>query len=325
MSEPSLPWRPSGSLARLRQRARLLAGVRAFFAARDVLEVDTAQLVNHAVTDRHLRPAEVRWTPGGAPRYLHTSPEYAMKRLLAAGSGDIYQLCHVFRGEEQGALHNAEFTLVEWYRLGWSLDALMREVDELLRALLGAAAGGATRVVRYDQAFLETLGCNPLDAPDRALAECARAHGSDAALVRGCGRDELLDLLMAIHVGPRLGHDGPVFVERYPASQAALARLDDADPRVALRFELYLRGVELANGFEELTDEASQRARFRADQAARAQRGLPVPAIDEFLLAALRAGLPPCAGVALGFDRVLMIACGARAIGEVLAFSAERA
>ena len=325
MSAPPVPWRPSGSLARLRERARLLAAVRAFFAARDVLEVDTAQLVRHAVTDLHLHSAEVRWSPGASPRYLHTSPEHAMKRLLAAGSGDIYQLCHVFRGEEQGALHNAEFMLVEWYRLGRSLAALMSEVDELLRALLGAAAGGDTRVVSYEQAFVEALGCNPLDAPDRALAECARAHGSDAALVRGCGRDELLDLLMGAHVGPRLGHDGPVFVERYPASQAALARLDEADPRVALRFELYLRGIELANGFEELADEAQQRARFRADQAARAQRGLPVPEIDEFLLAALRAGLPPCAGVALGFDRVLMIASGAREIGEVMAFGAERA
>ena len=291
MSESQPPWRPNGSLALLRQRAQLLAAVRAFFAARDVLEVDTAQLVHHAVTDLHLHSAEVRWSPGVAPRYLHTSPEHAMKRLLAAGSGDIYQLCHVFRGEEQGALHNAEFMLVEWYRRGLSLAALMREVDELLRALLGAAVGGDTRVLRYEQAFVEALGCNPLDAPDRALADCARARGSDAALVRGCGREELLDLLMGAHVGPRLGHDGPVFVERYPASQAALARLDEADPRVALRFELYLRGIELANGFEELADEAQQRARFCADQAARAQRGLPVPDIDEFLLAALRAGL----------------------------------
>lgn len=325
MSAPTVPWRPSGSPARLRERARLLAAVREFFATRGVLEVDTPQLVNHAVTDLHLHSAEVRWNASGKARHLHTSPEYAMKRLLAAGSGDIFQLCHVFRGEEQGPLHNAEFMLLEWYRCGWDLAALMHEVDALLRALLGNAAGAAMRVLRYEQAFVESVGCNPLDDPDRVLADCACAHGSDPALVRACARDELLDLLMGTHVGPRLGHDGPVFVERYPASQAALARLDPADPRVALRFEAYLHGIELANGFEELADEAQQRARFRTDQAARAQRGLTVPAIDEWLLEALRSGLPPCAGVALGFDRLLMIACGARTIGEVMAFSAERA
>jgi lysyl-tRNA synthetase class 2 len=303
----------------------MLASVREFFASRNVLEVDTPMVVNHAVTDLHLHAVEVNWRSGGNRRYLHTSPEYAMKRLLAAGSGDIYQLCHAFRGEERGALHNAEFTLVEWYRCGWNHVSLMREVDELLRTLLGTGAGAATRVMTYEQAFVEFLGCNPLEDPDHVLADCARARGSDPELVRRCGRNELLDLLMAECVGPRLGLDGPVFVERYPASQAALARLDDADPRVALRFELYLHGIELANGFEELADEEQQRARFQADQAARAARGLPVPEIDELLLAALRAGLPPCAGVALGFDRVLMIAGGAREIGDVLAFSAGRA
>jgi len=326
VSAPPPDWRPGAPFANLRRRAGLLAAVRAFFAGRGVLEVDTPQLVNHAVTDLHLHSAEVRW-PGAAARtrYLHTSPEYAMKRLLAAGSEDIYQLCHVFRGDEQGAHHNAEFTLVEWYRRGWNIEALMQEVDALLRCLLGAAAGAAARQISYEQAFVEILGRNPLLDSDGALADCARAQGSDAALVSRCTRDELLDLLMGAYVGPQLGRDGPVFVHRYPASQAALARLDTADPRVALRFELYLHGLELANGFEELADADEQRARFGADQAARAARGLTVPAIDEFLLEALRAGLPPCSGVALGFDRVLMIACGARHISEVLPFSSERA
>jgi lysyl-tRNA synthetase class 2 len=319
-------WRPLASPARLRQRAALLATVREFFAQAGVLEVDTPQLVNCAVTDPQLHSAEVHW-PSGAARagYLHTSPEYAMKRLLAAGSGDIYQLCHVFRGGEQGALHNAEFMLLEWYRVGGPFAALLREVEALLRALLGPAAGGPARELSYEQAFLEILAINPLTATDEALAACAGAHGADAALVRRLGRDELLDLLMGACVGPRLGRDGPVFVHRYPASQAALARLDPADARVALRFELYLQGVELANGFEELTDAAEQRSRFLEDQRTRAARGLKVPAIDERLLAALAAGLPPCSGVALGFDRVVMLACGARSIGEVLAFSSERA
>jgi lysyl-tRNA synthetase class 2 len=326
MTPPSPDWLPLATRATLERRAALLAVAREFFAHRAVLEVDTPQVVNFAVTDPQLHAAEVRWpAEESRPRYLHTSPEYAMKRLLAAGSGDIYQLGHVFRGGEQGALHSAEFMLLEWYRLGWSSVALMSEVDELLRTLLGAAAGGATRTVSYEQAFLEALAVNPLTDTDGAIAACACAQGLDARLVQRCSRDELLDLLMGTQIGPRLGKEGPVFVHGYPASQAALARLDPADPRVALRFELYLRGIELANGFEELADATEQRARFMEDQRSRAARGLTVPAIDEFLLAALASGLPACAGVALGVDRVVMLGCGARRIGEVLAFSSENA
>ena len=326
MNEASKDWRPGASLERLRQRAAMLAEIRVFFAERGVLEVDTPQLVNFAVTDVNLHSAAVCWPRGDErPRYLHTSPEYAMKRLLAAGSSDIYQMCHVFRGEEHGALHNSEFMIVEWYRRGWACASLMAEVDALLRRLLGAAAGAPTRFLSYEQVFIEALGCNPLSVTDSALAERARTAGFEDALVRRCERDELLELLMGACIGPKLGLEGPVFVHRYPASQAALARLDPDDARVALRFELYLHGVELANGFEELADEREQRSRFAADQSARAARNLTVPAMDEFLLAALEAGLPACAGVALGFDRLLMIAAGAARIEEVLAFTSEHA
>ncbi len=326
MSASTDDWRPGASAERLRRRAGMLAEIRAFFATRGLLEVDTPQLVNSAVTDVNIHSAEVRWPGGdGRPRYLHTSPEYAMKRLLAAGSGDIYQMCHVFRGEEQGQLHNSEFMIVEWYRRGWAFAALMEEVDALLRQLLRGASLAATRYLSYEQAFIEALDCNPLTDSDDALAARARRAGFEEALLQHCDRDELLDLLMGLRVGPQLGTDGPVFVHRYPASQAALARLDPADPRVALRFELYLRGVELANGFEELGDGQEQRQRFAADQRLRAARNLPVPAIDEYLLAALAAGLPPCAGVALGFDRLLMLACRAERIDEVIAFTSERA
>lgn len=326
MSSTVDDWRPGASSERLRQRAEKLAQVRAFFAARDVLEVDTPQLVNRAVTDVNIHSAEVRWPRDDErPRYLHTSPEYAMKRLLAAGSGDIYQMCHVFRGEEQGPLHNSEFMIVEWYRRGWAFGALMDEVDALVRALLGAASLAATRHLRYEQAFIDALGCNPLSDDDASLLARARRAGFDDALLLRCDRNELLDLLMGACVGPQLGKEGPVFIHRYPASQAALARLDPHDARVALRFELYLRGVELANGFEELGDGAEQRARFAADQRSRAARNLPVPEMDHFLLAALDAGLPPCSGVALGFDRLLMLACNAERIDEVMAFTSERA
>jgi lysyl-tRNA synthetase class 2 len=325
-AEPPFDWRPGAPHEFLRRRASMLSQIRAFFAERGVLEVDTPQVINHAVSDPHLHSAQVLWTAGAErPQYLHTSPEYAMKRLLAAGSADIYQTCHVFRGEERGRHHNSEFMLLEWYRRGYSLTALMHEVEELLRALLGAKAGAPARHLNYEQLFIESLGCNPLSDPDEVLAEYARKQGFEERLVRGFDREQLLDLLMAMRIGPTLGLQGPVFVHRYPASQAALARLDGADARVALRFELYLQGLELANGFEELGDADEQLARFRADQETRADRGLAVSPIDEYLIAALRAGLPDCAGVALGFDRLLMIDCGAQRIGEVMPFTNERA
>ena len=255
MSTPGTHWRPGASAQRLRQRAALLAAIREFFAVRAVLEVDTPQLVNHAVTDLNLHAAQVRWPSGNdSLRYLHTSAEYAMKRLLAAGSGDIYQLCHVFRGDESGPLHNSEFMMLEWYRQGWSLERLMTEVDELLRQLLAAKPLAATRYISYQQAFQTAVGCDPLADSDAALSACALTQGLDSQLVQRCSRDELLDLLMGLHIGPQLGLDGPVFLHRYPASQAALARLDPEDPRRALRVELYLQGVELANGVEELSD-----------------------------------------------------------------------
>ena len=312
-------WRPRASRDNLRRRAALLSRTRGFFAQRAVLEVETPIAVAHAVTDPHLAAASATLPGRGGALYLQTSPEFAMKRLLAAGSGDIYQLCHVFRGDERGRLHAPEFTLLEWYRCGWTMRRLIDEVDALLRALLPAPLPPAT-LHSYRDVLLEHAGCDALEDSDAALARRAAELGFDAALLPALDRDGLLDLLMAAHVGPRLGLDGPCFVHGYPASQAALARLDPGDPRVALRFELYLDGVELANGFEELGDAAEQRTRFAADQAVRAARGQSVPAMDERLLAALAAGLPACSGVALGFDRLVMRACGARDIAEVLSF-----
>ncbi len=324
MSDPhSGQWRATATCATLRQRARLLATTREFFAARAVLEVDTPLVVNAPVSDVHLHSARVTFANDARPFYLHTSPEYAMKRLLAGGSGDIYQICHVVRALERGRLHNAEFTLVEWYRLGWTLDELIEEVAALVRALLGSsAAGRPLRRLSYRQAFLEHAGLDPFAASQAQLTAAARAAGFAGP---AGGRDELLELLMSTCVGPQLGKSALTFVHGYPASQAALARLDPADPHTALRFELYCDGVELANGFHELADAAEQRARFGHDLAARRQLGLGAAALDERLLAALDSGLPDCCGVALGFDRTVMLAVGAGSIDSVLPFPIERA
>jgi elongation factor P--(R)-beta-lysine ligase len=290
----SAPWRPSASAATLRRRAQALATVREFFRTRGVLEVDTPMMVNAPVSDVNIGSVRVE-VPGrtGPPMFLHTSPEYAMKRLLAAGSGDIFQLCHVFRGAERGRQHNPEFTMVEWYRLGFSLQQLMDEVAQLVRALLGG--NPPVEYLSYRDALRQHAGLDPLDADDATLQKAAQALGLDAQRARDAARDELLDLVVGAQVGPTLGANTLTFLHRYPASQAALARLDPDDPRLALRFELYHQGMELANGYHELTNAAEQRMRFNSDLQARKARGLPVSSPDPLLLGALESGLPDCA------------------------------
>src|SRR6202521_3997582 len=324
-------WRPSASRARLTERAALLARTREFFAARGVLEVDTPLLVNAPVSDVHIHCASVQLAPAPqaapqpvAPRlFLHASPEYAMKRLLAAGSGDLYQGCHVVRGQESGRLHNPEFTLVEWYRLGFSLEALMDEVEALVRELLGrVSAQRPSERISYRNAFARELGLDPFSAPEAALAQAAQPLGFAGA---GADRDVWLELLMGSLVGPRLGREALTFVHGYPATPAALARLDPRGARTARRFELYCDGIELANGFHELAAPNEQRARFERDNAQRRRLGLPVFPPDERLLAALACGFPDCAGVALGFDRTLMLATGAPHLDQGGAFPTARA
>jgi lysyl-tRNA synthetase class 2 len=316
-------WRPTAGVAALQRRARALRTTREFFHSRRVLEVETPAMVNAPVSDVNLRSLRVA-VPGQEALFLHTSPEYAMKRLLAAGSGDIYQVCHVFRGDERGRQHNPEFTLLEWYRLGFSLEDLMGEVADLARELLEMPRL-PSELVSYREVVRRHAGFDPLEADIGSLQQAARELGLDTKHAGTAGRDELLDLIVGARVGPALGHDALTFVHRYPASQAALACLDDTDSRVALRFELYHRGVELANGYHELASGTEQRLRFADDQKIRASRGLPTFPLDAHLLSALDAGLPDCAGVALGFDRVLMLSLGAASIDDVLAFPVERA
>jgi lysyl-tRNA synthetase class 2 len=313
-------WRPAAALDVLRRRAALAAEVRAFFAARGVLEVETPLLGAATTPEPHLASLVVE-----VPRlYLQTSPELHMKRLLAAGSGPIFQLARVARGGERGRRHNLEFTLLEWYRPGFDHHALMDEVEALVARLLGA--GAAAPRWTYQELFRRHLDLDPHAAGEAELDAAIAAAGIAAPAFAPGDRDGRLALLLTHAVEPHLPA-GPVFVHDYPASQASLARLrrDPGRPPVAERFELYLDGVELANGFRELTDAAEQRRRFEDDLAWRRRHGLPAVPLDERFLAALEAGLPEGSGVALGFDRLVMRATGAASIDEVLAFPAERA
>jgi lysyl-tRNA synthetase class 2 len=316
-------WRPGATPAVLALRARLLAELRAFFAARGVLEVDTPLLARAPVTDPHLAALATRVAGRAQPFYLQTSPEYAMKRLLAAGSGDIYQVCKAFRDGESGRLHNPEFTIVEWYRLGFDHLRLMDEVEALLARLLGARLRLPAERLSYGDAFRRVLGEDPFAAPTARLVALAVERLGAAPALADEDRDTVLDLLMGALVGPALGADRITFVHEYPASQAALARLLPGVPPRAARFEAYVAGLELCNGFHELAAADEQRRRFDADLAARRARGLPAVPVDERLLAALAAGLPDAAGVAVGFDRVLMLAAGANDIGAVLSFTLD--
>ncbi len=326
---PTADWRPTAEIDALRRRARILTEIRTFFAVRGVLEVETPLLSSAGTTDPQLESFASRYHgPGrahGVALYLHTSPEFAMKRLLAAGSGAIYQLCKVFRQGEFGARHNPEFTLLEWYRPGWDHYRLMDEVAMLVGGILGGDyAAQPPQRLSYADAFLRHVGLDPHGATEAALREAAQRHG--IAGVPGLeGRDPWLDLLLTHRVEPHLGRGRLTFLYDYPASQAALARIDPGAPATARRFELYCEGVELANGFHELGDAAEQERRFGAEREVRRSRGLADVPADRRLLAALEAGLPECAGVALGVDRLVMLATGAASIDQVIAFPLDRA
>ncbi len=321
-----IDWRPSASTETLLIRARLLQRIRAFFQAREVLEVETPLLSHAAVTDPHLESFMVSGSQAVRPRYLHTSPELAMKRLLAAGSGPIYQVCKVFRAGEAGRWHNPEFSMLEWYRPGFDHLQLMAELDDLVRELLdGYRSLMPTLKLGYREAYQRYVGTDPLSASIAELQAVVKQHGINVAGLDETHKDPWLDLLMTHVIEPALPPASPVFIYDYPASQAALARIRPDTPPVAERFELYLGGMELANGFHELTDAVEQRQRFAADLACREARELPWVQEDERFLAALEAGLPACAGVAVGIDRLVMLAASVNSIPEVLTFDDSRA
>ncbi|CAN0302476.1 unnamed protein product [Discosporangium mesarthrocarpum] len=323
-------WQPGASPENLKRRARLLSDIRNFFAERDILEVETPALGRHAVTDVHLDSFSVdAGTAGDAStsnslqKYLQTSPEYAMKRLLAAGSGPIYQLGKAFRREATSRLHNPEFTLLEWYRPGYSWRQLMEEVAALVVTVLELPGPGSIAQFSYAELFANHFNINPHTVDGTTLEALTRATVDLTAT--GLSATDCLQLLMHHCIEPTL--PDYCFVYDYPEAQAALSVVEhgaDGIP-VARRFELYGAGMELANGYQELTDAQEQRRRFEHDQAQRRQRdGSPI-SIDERLLAALESGLPACAGVALGVDRLAMLALNANHINEVIAFTDENA
>ena len=322
---PGSPWRPTASLDRLRLRADILRRIRTFFEERGVLEVETPLLGAATVTDLHLRSFSTLFHGDRQRRlYLQTSPEFAMKRLLAAGSGPIFQICKAFRDGEAGGRHNPEFTMLEWYRPGFDLDDLMDEVDQLLREVLGSERA---QRLSYGEAVQALAGFDPHGATAEELRRRAEALGLGP--VEGLADDDRAgwrDLLVSLAVEPRLGLRRPTFVSGYPEDQAALARLrrEAGGVRVADRFEAYVRGVELANGYRELTDGREQKERLQRDLRERRRRGLPQVPLDHRLIAALDEGLPDCAGVSVGVDRLVLLAAGAERLSEVLAFPIDR-
>ncbi len=320
-------WCPTASLPTLQARAQLLATVRSFFAQRHVMEVETPLLSAAASTDPHLAVFKTNYlgpsAPQGQSHYLTTSPEFAMKRLLSAGSGAIYQICKAFRNEESGQFHNPEFTLLEWYRPGFDHQLLMDEVEKLIGQLLNTKSFDR---LSYHALFKQFLNINPFTDSTLSLRHYAETHGINLSYdLSADDRDGWLTLLMTHLIEPELGQKVPVFIYDYPASQAMLARIRNDEIPVAERFELYYKGVELANGFHELADANEQARRFSIDIENRKKASLPVIPMDENLISALHAGFPDCAGVALGIDRLLMLITKANHISDVISFPIYRA
>ena len=317
-------WQPGASTDILILRAELLHRIRDFFGQRSVLEVETPSLSKFPTVDLHLESFRLDADQDSNSRYLITSPEYHMKRLLSAGMGSIYQICKAFRHEEAGQHHNPEFTILEWYRLNWDHWRLITEVEALLDNLLGC--GKADRVT-YQEIFETILEIDPFSVTPKDFHDVCRARQitppSDLKK-RGTPVNEYLDFLLATFIEPKLGLDRPVFIVDYPATQAHLARIHPEKPQLAQRFEVYYSGIELGNGFFELADAKEQKERFIAENQRRKALGKSELPVDHRLLDALYSGLPDCSGVALGFDRIVMLASGKTHLDEIMSFSWDR-
>jgi lysyl-tRNA synthetase class 2 len=319
-------WRPKSSFIHLKKRAQILNKIRRFFEARDVLEVDTPLMCRTAATDPYLYPIPAQYLSGSESEklYLQTSPEFPMKRLLAAGSGSIFQICKAFRNDEVGKIHNPEFTILEWYRIGFNHHDLMDEMSDFLIEIL---QDPPAKRITYQDLFLQYVRLDPHTARLDELKNAAIQH--DIHVSGGTeqfDQDDWLNLIMTHKIEPNLGFEQPIFIYNYPASQAALAKIRTGDNhlQVAERFEVYIRGMEMANGYHELSDAAEQLKRFQQDRENHLKLKREQIPIDQHLLSALNAGLPDCAGVALGIDRLMMLAMNLENIEEVISFTIDR-
>jgi lysyl-tRNA synthetase class 2 len=312
-------WQPTTTQRALIARAKLLKDLRHFFETRQVLEVETPLLAPCAGTDIHLQPFQVS---DGKRRFgfLQTSPEFAMKRLLAAGSGSIYQISKAFRQEESGPFHNPEFTMLEWYRVGWTHFQLIEEIADILSLILKTEG---ILQLSFAECFHQYCDLDPFATHAESTLKnwLVRHQFFDEQQLLEFSLDTVWDAIFSLHIQPKLGHQQPVAVIDYPAASAALAKINPHDPNTAARFEIFVQGIELANGYHELVCAEMQQARFEADNRLRKQRGLPEMPIDNALIAALETGMPESAGVALGLDRLLMLQLKATHIEQVIAFT----
>ncbi|MCK4492600.1 MAG: EF-P lysine aminoacylase GenX [Methylococcales bacterium] len=324
-----IDWQSSCDITQLQQRAQMLATIRQFFADKKVLEVETPLLCQATGTDPQVDffKSLYHYPPKNKTLYLQTSPEFAMKRLLASGCGSIYQICKAFRNGEQGYYHNPEFTLLEWYRVDFDLAQLMDEVGILIAQLLSATVAiKGIKKIRYSDLFFQKTGLNALTFCLKSYQDYAQAHDIAEAIAL-CENDHNLwcDYIFSFKIQPNLEADYLYLIYHYPASQASLARINVDNPTVADRFEVFINGIELGNGFFELADEAEQQQRFDKEIQTRVRQKQPKVQKDQRFLAALNHGLPDCCGVAVGIDRLLMLLSGSNDIESVLAFPIDRA
>ncbi len=321
-----MTWSPTLSWEDAQKKSKILASIRAFFDTRGVVEVETPVMCRSSVTDIHLDPFITSFdhSPDNvSARYLQTSPEYAMKRLLASGYQSIYQLCKAFRNEQKGRYHNPEFTILEWYRVGFSMSELMSEVEQLVKQIIDCKD---FTYITYQNLFIDYTGIDPLNTSIGEVVDyISRVEKMSDWLLEESKLDTLLQFILSEVIEPQIGLDVPCFIYNFPITQASLAKKSIDDPRVAERFELYYKGIELVNGFRELTNYEEQKERFENENIERSKLGLMQREIDERFLDSLKSGLPECSGVALGVDRLLMLALNKSTIDEVITFSIDRA
>ncbi|MBU2871001.1 elongation factor P--(R)-beta-lysine ligase [Colwellia sp. E2M01] len=323
-------WQPTMTWENAQKRADVISTVREFFKERNVLEVETPALSQGTVTDVYLDAltCQYNFLAGSSDQqsdtlFLQTSPEFHMKRLLASGYGCIYQIAKAFRHEEFGRHHNPEFTMLEWYRIGFNQFNLINEVSDLLKSVLGCSE---PLITSYQNIFLDKISMDPLTSTFEELIQfLAEQEKSADWLTEINDKDLVLQFIFTEIIEPQIGLNAPQFVYNFPVAQASLAKVNEDDSRVAERFECYFKGIELANGFNELTDAAEQLKRFEQDNVKRTEQGLPTRPIDENFIAALTYGLPQCSGVALGIDRLVMLASNAKEISEVQSFCVDKA